>query len=220
MSFLQKNRIFIVRIMICFSFLVIAAALAQGAVITQEKFIHQKKKMNDEEEKSSLYFRKEPGREIEELDEKEVKGITTDWDFGKIKGLKGVFEKSSVGYSTIGGVVLGSIAITYFVRRKKKKIVNPLMKKDIKLVASERENHDNVGGCTFLPEEEIRVVLIEWEKTLPQYEKRRPFETMQRWLSRIKRDDEIISIYEQVRYGRKISSSEEIHRLKKWSEEN
>ncbi|MFD0770207.1 hypothetical protein ACFQZ1_15655 [Bacillus sp. CGMCC 1.60114] len=134
--------------------------------------------------------------------------------------MKGLFQKSTAVYTTIGGLVLGSITITYFVRRKKEKIVNPLMKKDIKVVESERENHENAGEFTFLPEEEIRVALIEWEKTLPQYEKRRPFETIQRWLSRIKRSDEIISIYEQVRYGRKIGSSEEIHRLKKWTEKN
>ncbi|PEZ03986.1 hypothetical protein CN326_17420 [Bacillus sp. AFS018417] len=222
MSFLQKNRIYMVRIMICLSFFVIAAVLSQGAVIMQEKFIHPKKKMDDEEERSSIYFTKEPGREIEEMDEKEVKGITTDWNFGKIRGLKGVFEKSPVGYSTIGGLALGSIVVTYFVRRKtkKRKTLSLLMKKDIKCIENEKESCDNVEKFTILPEEEIRVFLIEWEKTLPQYEKRRPFETIQRWLSRIKRGDEIISIYEQVRYGRKISSSEEIHRLKKWTEEN
>ncbi|MEI4828598.1 hypothetical protein WAX78_03905 [Bacillus sp. FJAT-53711] len=216
-----KNCIFIVRIMICLCLLVIAAALSQGAVITQEKFqrfIHP----NKEEGVGSIYFSDEPEKEIEDdgTDGKKVKVIKKNPLLKKNKGLEGLFQKSTAVYTTIGGLVLGSITITYFVRRKKKKIVNPLMKKDIKVVENERENHENAGEFTFLPEEEIRVALIEWEKTLPQYEKRRSFETIQRWLSRIKRSDEIISIYEQVRYGRKIGSSEEIHRLKKWTEKN
>lgn len=207
--------------MICLCLLVIAAALSQGAVITQEKFqrfIHP----NKEEGVGSIYFSDEPEKEIEDdgTDGKKVKVIKKNPLLKKNKGLEGLFQKSTAVYTTIGGLVLGSITITYFVRRKKKKIVNPLMKKDIKVVECERENHENAGEFTFLPEEEIRVALIEWEKTLPQYEKRRPFETIQRWLSRIKRSDEIISIYEQVRYGRKIGSSEEIHRLKKWTEKN
>ncbi|MGG2065262.1 hypothetical protein [Bacillus sp. S14(2024)] len=215
-----KNYIF-VRIMICLCLLIIATALSQGAVITQEKFqrfIHP----NKEESVDSIYFNDEPEKEIEDdgTDGKKVKVIKKNPLLKKNKGLEGLFQKSTAVYTIIGGLVLGSIIITYFVRRKKKKIVNSLMKKDIKVIESERENHENAGECTFLPEEEIRVALIEWEKTLPQYEKRRPFETIQRWLSRIKRSDEIISIYEQVRYGRKIGSSEEIHRLKKWTEKN
>jgi hypothetical protein len=211
--------------MICLSFLVIAAALAQGAMITQEKFqqfIHPKKDMEvDWEGRPPIFLGNETGKVIEndETNGKKVK-ILANWKLGKINGLKGLVQKNSVLYTTIGGLVLGSITITYFVRRKKRKIVNPLMKKDIKVAESGRENHENAGEFTFLPEEEIRVALIEWEKTLPQYEKRRPFETIQRWLFRIKRSNEIISIYEQVRYGRKIGSSEEINRLKKWTEKN
>ena len=54
-----------------------------------------------------------------------------------------------------------------------------------------------------LLKDKIRQTLVEWERTLPFHEQRRPYETMQQWLSRICRTQDIIPIYESVRYGEK-----------------
>ncbi|MEH6889821.1 hypothetical protein V7024_08875 [Bacillus sp. JJ864] len=71
-----------------------------------------------------------------------------------------------------------------------------------------------------LPENKIRAAVAQWERTLPQYEQRRHFETIQQWLFRIRKSKDIVLIYEDVRYGQRDGSSEDIEKVKKWTEEN
>ncbi|PGZ95564.1 hypothetical protein COE51_19700 [Bacillus pseudomycoides] len=73
---------------------------------------------------------------------------------------------------------------------------------------------------SLLPANKIRAAVARWERTLPQYEQRRRFETIQQWLFRIKKNRDIISIYEDVRYGYRDASSEDVEEVKKWTEEN
>jgi hypothetical protein len=61
---------------------------------------------------------------------------------------------------------------------------------------------------------QIRKVVRKWESGLPFYQKKRPHETIHEWFKRINGPDEIISIYEKVRYGGQESSEEELLLLK------
>jgi hypothetical protein len=61
---------------------------------------------------------------------------------------------------------------------------------------------------------QIREEVRKWESVLPFYKKKRPHETIHEWFERIDGPEEIISIYEKVRYGGKDSSEEELILLK------
>ncbi|WP_142326903.1 signal peptidase II [Bacillus cereus] len=69
-----------------------------------------------------------------------------------------------------------------------------------------------------LPTDKIRKTLVEWERTLPFHEQRRPYETMQQWLKRICRTRDIISLYESVRYGEKTYTDLDVEEIMKWVE--
>lgn len=66
----------------------------------------------------------------------------------------------------------------------------------------------------------MRIKLIEWEKTLQLHEKRRSHESIQQWLNRISRTNDIIPIYESIRYGNNPSSEIDVEKTIQWIQRN
>jgi hypothetical protein len=120
-------------------------------------------------------------------------------------------------------VILGVVFLFWYLRRKKKK------RKGIEVVApvSEHARHSNKSGDFRTPEDktfplteeklnEIRRMLIDWERHLNTLNRKRSHETIHEWFRRINGPAEIIPIYEKVRYGGKPFSHEEVQLLKKF----
>ncbi|WJE50930.1 hypothetical protein QRE66_16530 [Bacillus cereus] len=122
----------------------------------------------------------------------------------------------------IGILVLVMLIIFFIFRliRNKKQEIHLIdtKQKEIRKVEgnAEREEQDSL----ILPIEEVRAMLIKWELTLPKFEKRRLQETVQQWFSRICKNDNIIPIYEKVRYGEGTASNEELQVMRRWINEN
>lgn len=109
------------------------------------------------------------------------------------------------------------IIVLYCLKRKRGKSEAEIVK-----MSSETKGEEATIQQIFspLPTNKIRAAVAQWERTLPQYEQRRPFETIQQWLFRLRKSKDIVSIYEDVRYGHHDASSEDIEKVKKWTEEN
>ncbi|HDX9590580.1 TPA: hypothetical protein ROX98_003628 [Bacillus pseudomycoides] len=109
------------------------------------------------------------------------------------------------------------IIVLYRLRRK-------IGKSEVEIVkmSSEQKSEKTTIQRIFspLPPNEIRAAIAQWERTLPQNEHRLPFETIQQWLFRVRKSKDIVSIYEDVRYGNRDVLSEEVEKVKKWTEEN
>lgn len=116
-------------------------------------------------------------------------------------------------------VILFVFFIFHRMRNKKQMVHNiDLKQKKIRKVEgnAEQEEQDSL----ILPAEEVRAMLIKWEMTLPKFEKRRLQETVQQWFSRIRKNDNIIPIYEKVRYGEGTASNEELQMMRRWISEH
>ncbi|WP_439741302.1 hypothetical protein [Bacillus pseudomycoides] len=121
------------------------------------------------------------------------------------------------------GILFLVMLIIFFIfrrmRNKKQQIHNiSLKQKEIRKVEWNAEQEDQES--LILPAEEVRAMLIKWELTLPKFEKRRFQETVQQWFSRIRKSDDIIPVYEKVRYGEESVSNEELQMMRRWINEN
>ncbi|PEB54460.1 hypothetical protein CON65_17270 [Bacillus pseudomycoides] len=121
------------------------------------------------------------------------------------------------------GILFLIILILFFIFRRIQNKKQPLhnirsKQKEIQKIKGEeeQENRDSL----ILPVEEVRAMLIKWELTLPKFEKRRLQETVQQWFSRIHKSNDIIPIYEKVRYGEGTASNEELQIMRRWVKEN
>ncbi|MEN1936627.1 hypothetical protein AAIE21_13765 [Paenibacillus sp. 102] len=121
------------------------------------------------------------------------------------------------------GILFFVMLIVFFIfrrmRNKKQEIHHiDLKQKEIRKVEGnvEQEKQDSF----IFPDEEVRAMLIKWELTLPKFEKRRFQETVQQWFSRIHKSNDIIPIYEKVRYGEGSVSNEELQMMRGWINEN
>ncbi|HEK9099937.1 hypothetical protein KFD70_09870 [Bacillus pfraonensis] len=121
------------------------------------------------------------------------------------------------------GILFLVVLIVLFIFRRKRNKKQPihhihLKQKEIRKAEgnAEQENQDSF----IFPAEEVRAMLIKWEMTLPKFEKRRLQETVQQWFSRIRKSNDIIPIYEKVRYGEGTASNEELLMMRGWINEN
>lgn len=107
--------------------------------------------------------------------------------------------------------------VFYRLKRKREESEAEIIK-----MSSEMEGEEATIQQVFspLPTNNIRAAVAQWERTLPQNEHRRPFETIQQWLFRIRKSKDIVSIYEDVRYGHRDASHKDVEKVKKWTEEN
>ncbi|MEH7463311.1 DUF4129 domain-containing protein [Bacillus thuringiensis] len=109
------------------------------------------------------------------------------------------------------------IIVLYRLKRKRGKSEAEIVKMCSELKGEEATIQQILSS---MPENKIRAAVARWERALPQYEQRRPFETIQQWLFRVRKSKDIVSIYEDVRYGHRDFSSEDVEKVKKWTEEN
>ncbi|MDM5155618.1 hypothetical protein QUF88_18040 [Bacillus sp. DX1.1] len=232
---------------ILFCFIVIGLCLVAAIGITIGVFFTKEKIGEHLQEKKENRTYKEPpppskgGGELTEL-EPTRKGK---WDFSedknKYKIKKGKFDgnKKTViqklkeaienftliiknNQLTIFGVVLMLTIILFLVFRrmqKKKQLPNIQLTEKMEIQESEEDVQDT-NYIPPLPADEVRAMLVNWERTLPTFAKRRIYETMQQWFSRIQKNDDIITIYEKVRYGELAVSSDELQIMQRWIKEN
>ncbi|ENQ3106235.1 hypothetical protein ACEOWJ_002245 [Bacillus cereus] len=109
------------------------------------------------------------------------------------------------------------LIVLYRLKRKRGKSEEEIIKMGSELKGGEATIQQVLSP---LPINKIRAAVAQWERTLPKYEQRRPFETIQQWLFRIRKSKDIVSIYEDVRYGHFDASNENVEKVKKWTEEN
>ncbi|MBP0725887.1 hypothetical protein J5Y03_11970 [Bacillus sp. RG28] len=115
-------------------------------------------------------------------------------------------------------ILLSIISIIFFIKRKKKIQSNLPTKETHQLLNTRKPNkkQTNLTKQSLLPTEQIRIMLIEWEKQLPKTQQRRTYETIQQWFERIGKDVEFVPFYEKVRYGKKQLLNEEIEIARKF----
>lgn len=68
----------------------------------------------------------------------------------------------------------------------------------------------------MLPHHPIRAELVKWERQLPRAKQRRSYETIQQWFIRIGCSDEIVGLYEKIRYGDFAFTSDEKQFVHDW----
>jgi len=121
-------------------------------------------------------------------------------------------------------IILGMISlilaiVTFFFLKKRKN--NKLQENTLEVTmhAAKEEKTNKFNGSTeekyHLPKEEIRMLLIQWEKQLPKIQQRQSYETIQQWFERIDKKQYFVPLYEKVRYGNKTLSVEEIEYIRK-----
>ncbi|QTC40685.1 hypothetical protein I7V34_16195 [Bacillus sp. V3] len=120
-------------------------------------------------------------------------------------------------------VILAVVFLFWYLHYKKKKRnkkEEPLLVTDLTQHAVKSGDIRNPEDRTFpLTEEklnEIRRMLIDWERHLHTLNRKRSHETIHEWFRRINGPAEIIPIYEKVRYGGKTFTHEEVQLLKKF----
>ncbi|KEK22669.1 hypothetical protein [Bacillus gaemokensis] len=215
-------------ISICFG---LAIGIAEGTFFTKEKvfgFLNSKREF--EESKHAKRFKGEETLledkrgDLEEVEEFNKKGKPI-----KKKQKDNTIQEAIeqfLSFVRSNGVLLSILFITMLIlflvfRRiqKKRQISNEsVMKKTER--DDDKKVHDETDEVVSFPANEIRAMLVNWERTLPKFEKRRLQETMQQWFSRIHKNNDIIPIYEKVRYGEGDASKEELQTMQRWVKEN
>jgi len=115
-------------------------------------------------------------------------------------------------------IILLSIISFIFFKRKKIKIQSIFPIEESHELSKTRKTNKkemNLIKQSLLPTEEIRIMLIEWEKQLPKSQQRKSYETIQQWFERIGKNYEIVPFYEKVRYGKKQILNDEIELVRK-----
>jgi hypothetical protein len=114
-------------------------------------------------------------------------------------------------------ILLCIISFIFF-KKKKKKIQSIFPIEESQKLSKTRKTNKketNSNKQSLLPNEQISIMLIEWEKQLPKAQQRRSYETIQQWFERIGKNHEIVPFYEKVRYGKKQILNEEIELVRK-----
>ncbi|HHT7240276.1 MULTISPECIES: hypothetical protein [Bacillus] len=228
-----KVKFWSVRALIILFFAISAITLSQGVVhvqdIVKERFFSEKKS-------KEIYKETINSGNIEDYgtpkEDKKVgdKGIRTTTgkklkDFEWKSSWGDVFSMLSNSWITIAFYVIIAVTIIYsFYKYIKKRLTKTEIEQEkqsvtkentVRTVKNEEVTHQSDQS---LPTDTIRRRLVEWERTLPFHEQRRPYETMQQWLKRICRKRDIISIYESVRYGEKAYTELDVEKTIKWIE--
>lgn len=122
-------------------------------------------------------------------------------------------KKSSITILIITSTII--LAFLYFKKKKSIRpasIVRPTQQTRTETTTITDEHNNDI----HLIHNEIRQELIQWEKNLPKHNRRKPYETVQRWLLRLNKPTNIIPIYEKVRYGEKEYSASELELVRRW----
>ena len=222
-SHMPKNRLWFPRTIIIVMFAVISSGLATFSLFTQQEFrkfigwgqytdyeVDWKKQMPA------------PDGELTELeDEGDYEGQPIQLPL-KDKILNTINESiKNNKKSWITTLIITATIILAFLYFKKKKptesspTLHPKQQVNTETTTTIADEHKSDINSIH---NEIRQALIKWEKTLPKHNRRKPYETMQKWLSRLNKPANIIPIYEKVRYGEREYSASDLELVKLWTE--
>ncbi|MEE3958147.1 hypothetical protein [Bacillus thuringiensis] len=229
----MKVKLWSVRALIILFFTISAITLSQGVVyvqvIVKERFFSEKKPEKIYKETIDTEKVEDYGTPLEE-EKVGYNGERTKTG----KKFKGFEKKSSWGdifsvlsnswISVVFYVVIAVVILYAFYKLTRKKAKKSEIEQDIQSITKENTDRTEKNKKVKqqfeqpLPKDTIRKTLVEWERTLPFYEQRRSYETMQQWLSRICRTRDIIPIYESVRYGEKTYTELDVEKAVRWIE--
>lgn len=220
-----------IKILMIFCFSISAIALSNGALYLQKVIFFKEFNSEDSYENTGdVEDTVEPGRLI---------GKLKHGDFGKIKKSNKIINikeeknllSSIISFLSNSWVIIicyiictGIFAYFLYIYVRK-----PSHKKGAQLNEFQTNHHGIKKtkkektiqkSINPLPTDLVRIKLIEWERSLPYYEKRRSYESIQQWLKRICRTGEIIPIYELIRYGNKSSSELDVEKTTQWIQQN
>ncbi|MFB7142249.1 hypothetical protein ACFCYN_21720 [Gottfriedia sp. NPDC056225] len=114
-------------------------------------------------------------------------------------------------------VTLAVIAFVFLKKRENRRLQEISLGVSLQSTKDTKPNKYNepINEKIHIPTEEIRVLLIQWEKQLPKIQQRRTYETIQQWFERIDKKQDFVPLYEKVRYGNKTLSMVEIEHIRK-----
>ncbi|WP_034760994.1 hypothetical protein [Rossellomorea vietnamensis] len=127
----------------------------------------------------------------------------------------GMSKRKIITYSILA-ILFITIIIVVLIRRSKKRarkreIVDDeiITKAAVNKQLENNQNSEIIHTSNYNNLHKIRRTLIEWEKSLSNSSKKQPQETISEWFQRIKGPEDIIPIYEKVRYGKEECTKEE-----------
>lgn len=234
MNMIYKRKRFVFQILLVSICLLLAMFISSGALYTQtilKELLKQEWPLTDGWEVPETHKKKEEmippekGKRKQTLaNSKKGEGTLMEQDNSEVEKRRVVSPANSKSFPNqqlflILSVMTIVIVIIVLYRLKRKRGESEA---EIVKMSSEPQGEEATIQQTFssLPENKIRAAVVQWERTLPQNEHRRAFETIQQWLFRVRKSKDIVSIYEDVRYGNRDVSSEEVEKVKKWTEEN
>lgn len=221
-SHMPKNRLWFPRMIIVVMFVIISSGLATFSLFTQQEFrkfigwgqytdyeVDWKKQMPA------------PDGELTELeDEGDYEGQPIQLPL-KDKILNTINEsiKNNKKSWIITLIITATIILAFLYFKKKKPTessptLRPKQQVNTETTTTIADEHKSDINSIH---NEIRQALITWEKTLPKHNRRKPYETMQKWLSRLDKSANIIPIYEKVRYGEREYSASDLELVKLWT---
>ncbi|WP_141771645.1 hypothetical protein [Bacillus sp. 491mf] len=220
---MPKNRLWFSRTIIVVMFVIISSGLSTFSLFTQQefrKFIGWGHYYNYEADWNG----KPPGipsdeaYEIKDDNEKlEGQPIQMSW---KVKILGTINESiKNNKKSWLTTLIITATIILAFLYFKKKKPTEsyPTLRPKQQVNTETTPIADEHSNDIHSIHNEIRQALIKWEKTLPKHNRRKPYETVQQWLSRLNKPANIIPIYEKVRYGEREYSASDLELVKLWT---
>lgn len=230
----MKVKLWSVRALIMFLFMVGAITLSQGVVyvqdIVKERFFYKTETMLERNYDFTSINEQfdEPERIIDE--ETGVVDTRTKINrkiplFKRENSWSDVLSVLSNSWISVVFYVVTAVIIIYFLYKSvRKKLTKFEIEQEKQPVTKENTIRTEKNKKVIhqleqpLPTDTIRKTLVEWERTLPFHEQRRSYETMQQWLIRICRTRDIIPLYESVRYGEKTYTDLDVIKIMKWVE--
>jgi len=229
----MKVKLWSVRALILLFFTISAITLSQGVVyvqdIVKERFFSEKKpekiyKETIDTEKVEDYGTPLEEEKVGDNGERTTTGENFK-DFEKKSSWGDIFSVlSNAWISVVFYVIIAAVILYAFYKLTRRKVTKLEIEQDKQSITKENmdrtEKNKKVKHQFEQPllKDKIRQTLVEWERTLPFHEQRRSYETMQQWLSRICRTQDIIPIYESVRYGEKTYTELDVEKTVRWIE--
>lgn len=210
------------QIVIVVSCIVISWGFANFALFTQHEFkaLIGWGKQKNYEVVSKGAFPGDIGGEIEEDDDDKIgERIEIPRKDNTLNSINEVIQNKKQLFILITiTLLIIAIVFIYVKRRKRKRGVkaSSILHHPKKVKPKEKSLDINSEKASTVIHSEIRQELVKWEKGLDEHKRRKPHETMQQWLLRIKKSPNIIPIYEKVRYGEKEYSIEDLELVKCW----
>ncbi|WP_020062951.1 hypothetical protein [Bacillus sp. 123MFChir2] len=220
---MPKNRLWFSRTIIVVLFIIISWGLSTFSLFTQQefrKFIGWGHYYNYEADwKKQMPAPHDDPIEIEDDGDQEGPPIQIPWKDKILGAINETIQNNKKSWLTI--IIITATIILAFLYFKKKKhrkstespsIVRPIQQTHTETTPMADKHNNDINSI----HNEIRLELMKWEKNLPKHNRRKSYETVQRWLLRLNKPTNIIPIYERVRYGEKEYSASELELVRRW----